>query len=323
MKVQKIQAVPSHHLAPTLRPSLLLLGVRRKSARELRHHHRVREEARVEPGAVGPQGEVGALQQRRSVPPACRGDGSRVPCGPRPRRHYTSHSARQCPARHRTMDLKAQRLRHRQHSVVVVEEAPAGLHHGEVWEHLATSGIEVRYHALEIIRRRDAVCVEHGKKVRRGFLAASLEGTGLVSPAMRPAHDVANQAALAPRGRRGVDDGAAFLVGGVVQHLNLQQVAGPPKQTGGIDGPAHQRSLVEHRQLNAHVGELLRQGGARGCTAVGLAEMKPRVSAADTAAIVVVVALVVVAGSAANSRHPPRRDGGVFESSESRVHPQP
>ena len=102
---------------------------------------------------------------------------------------------------------------------------------------------------------RDEVGVEDGDELAGGVLHAFGERAGLVADAV-VAVDVLDRIAL---GGPFVDGGLGDLggvVGGVVEHLDLEPVERVVEQAGGVDDPLGDHVLVVHRQLDGDAREL-------------------------------------------------------------------
>ena len=133
--------------------------------------------------------------------------------------------------------------------VIAVEVAPACLHH-------ADGGIgEVVNGAREEVRGGDEIGVEDGDHLAGGGLQPFLERASLKPVAVGAVvvfNGVAERAVA-------FDEGAGKgrgVVGGIVQHLNLEQLLGIVHLDGLFDQAFHHVAFVIERQLDGDTGQL-------------------------------------------------------------------
>jgi hypothetical protein len=145
----------------------------------------------------------------------------------------------------------------RQQRLVLVEVAPAGLHHANVVV-LQKEGNG----AAQEVGRGHEVGVENGNELAVGALQAVAQGPGFVALPGGPAH-VAQAAGPARRGRPRAPRQAHGGIGGVVEHLNVQQLGRVVEGGGGVDYPLHHVLLVVEGQLHRDAGPGSGLGGNR------------------------------------------------------------
>ena len=130
-----------------------------------------------------------------------------------------------------------------QQRIVRVDVAPARLHHRDL-------GIdEERDGALQEIGGRDEVGVEDGDVLALGHLHPGLERAGLVAGPIGAVQvgDVDAPGGVAPDGLLGY---RACFVRGVVEHLDLQELARVIHLAHGVDQPVRDVHLVVDGQLH-------------------------------------------------------------------------
>ena len=145
----------------------------------------------------------------------------------------------------------------RQERVVPVDVTPARLDHGD------GRIDEERHRASQEVGRRNEVRIEDRDEVAFGDLHAGFERARLVARSIGPVKiaDVDPLRRVPPH--RLFGDAARF-VGGVVEHLNLEELARILQPADGIDQPIRHVHLVVDRELNRDWRERLeRPGGSR------------------------------------------------------------
>jgi hypothetical protein len=152
--------------------------------------------------------------------------------------------------------VEQERGRARERRCLVVEMAPARLHH-------AHAGIvERRHHAAQEVARRHEVRVEDRDEVSPRLAEPVLERARLVSEAVAaPDHahvDAGPPPGLGPRFR---DEGRR--VRRVVEDLHLEPIARPVELAGGVDEPPDDVALVEHGELHGHDRKIVRKRARR------------------------------------------------------------
>ena len=130
-----------------------------------------------------------------------------------------------------------------QKAVIAIQIAPAGLHD-------ADCGVcEMLDGAREEIRRRDEIGIENRYEFAGGGLQPFLQRAGFEALAIVAVmvFDGEPQGAIALHQRRGKWSG---VVGGIVQHLDLEQLAGILDAGDLVDEPLDDVPFVEDGQLN-------------------------------------------------------------------------
>ena len=111
------------------------------------------------------------------------------------------------------------------------------------------------------LRRRDEVGVEDGDELALGGLEAFFEGAGLVAVAVGAVEvvDGLRGEAVGAGGVAGDDGAGDFdgLVGGVVEELDLEAVAGVVEAAAGVDEAVDDELLVVDGELDGDEGELV------------------------------------------------------------------
>ena len=128
-------------------------------------------------------------------------------------------------------------------AMIAIHVLPAGLHHAD------SRVAEVTHDFLQERRLGDEVGVEDGDQLARGLLQTEVERAGFVSMAIRSAQIHGVDAALPQLFDRGARD-AFRLVGGVVEHLQLEAVARVIESAGSVEQATHDGGLVVQRQLH-------------------------------------------------------------------------
>ncbi len=154
-------------------------------------------------------------------------------------------SAEARPVLHQMVTVEHQGLHPGQRRDVAVDVAPARLHH----PHLGVD--EVADDRAEEARRRDEVGVEDRDQRALGDVEAVVERARLVAGAVDAVNVDRVDAARAQPVHVGTHEGAR-LVGGVIEHLDLQQVARVVHRGDRIEEPRRHRRLVEERELDGH-----------------------------------------------------------------------
>ena len=150
----------------------------------------------------------------------------------------------------------------RQEAVVAIEVGPAGLDH-------ANAGLgEVVDDAAEPAGRRDEVGVEDGDELALGGAETFFERAGFVAVAVGAVEvvDGLGIEALGAGGEAG-DHGAGHvdgLVGGVVEELDLEAVAGIVEAAAGVDEAVDDELLVVDGELDGDEGEIFFGEGGGG-----------------------------------------------------------
>ncbi len=142
-----------------------------------------------------------------------------------------------------------------------VEVLPARLHQ-------AHRRIGKRPHRVsQQVRRRHEVGVEHEQQLAAGVAPAGLERAGLEADPIIAAQVVRVDAGGAEPGHPGRADRGG-LVGGVVEHLDLEAGARPVERAHRVEQPGRDLGLVPQRQLHGHhrlvAGPRARAGAAVG-----------------------------------------------------------
>ncbi len=152
------------------------------------------------------------------------------------------------------MTVEQHRLHFGQEIVVAIEVAPAGLHHSD-----RGVGEEVDC-ACEEIGRRHEIRIEDRDQFASGRFEPSLQRPGLESVTIGPVMilDRESQRPVALHQRFGKRVG---IVGGIVQHLNLQQSGRIFDLGDFIYEPLHYVTLVIYRKLDSHRRQLLKARG--------------------------------------------------------------
>ena len=134
--------------------------------------------------------------------------------------------------------------------VIPVEVAPARLHH-------ADGGIgEVVYGARKEVGRRDEIGVEDGDQLPGGGQQPFLERAGFESVAIGAVVILDGVVKSPVPIHQGAGKGRG-VVGGIVQHLDLEQILGVVHLDDFFDQALHHVALVEKRQLNGDAGQLV------------------------------------------------------------------
>src|SRR5208283_443571 len=115
---------------------------------------------------------------------------------------------------------------------------------------------EQRHSGLQPVRRRAEIGVEHGDEGRVGEREPIGAGAGLESLAVRSAH-VFDVDALGLQ--LGGDRGGAKrrVVGRIIEKLDAQPVLWPVELSGAAQGLLGDEGLVEHRNLQEHMRQLV------------------------------------------------------------------
>ena len=148
--------------------------------------------------------------------------------------------------------------------------APLGLDHGEVGFRAAVPSKEMRHDPGQIISRRKKIRIEDGNELCVALPPASLKSARLVAFAVgsvdgyavetRPFADI--------RANR-IDNPAYSRVSRIVEDLYFKAVAGPVDRGGRAYDPLGNRMLIEHRKLDADLGNLRGKSAGRGGKAPG------------------------------------------------------
>src|ERR1035438_9424493 len=139
-------------------------------------------------------------------------------------------------------------------AVIAIQIAPAGLHDADSRVGEMLDG------AREEIRRRDEIGIENGDEFACGGLQSFLQRAGFEALAIVAVmvFDGEPQSAIALHQRRGKWGG---VVGGIVQHLDLEQLAGILDAGDLVDEPLDDVPFVEDGQLNGDRRQLREASG--------------------------------------------------------------
>ena len=139
--------------------------------------------------------------------------------------------------------VEQDRLDLREQRVVLVDVPPSRLHHRDAVV------AEVRNRLLQEVRRRNEVRVEDGDELALRHLHGGIERARLVAGAIG-AMDVGDVDAVGGIAHHGALRHNARLVGGVVQHLDFEQLARIVELADGVDQPVRHVHLVVDRKLD-------------------------------------------------------------------------
>ena len=162
-------------------------------------------------------------------------------------------------------------------AVVAVHVGPAGLDH-------ADGGLgEVVDDLHEPVARGDEVGVEDGDELAASGAEAGVEGSGLVAVAVFAVEVVDGLGGEAPvAGGVALDDVSGYgggLVGGVVEDLDFEAVAGVVEAAAGVDEAADDELLVEDGELDGDEGKFALGEAGYGLVPAGgvllVAEVEP------------------------------------------------
>ena len=250
-------------LHPALRPAPLLHQERSRRARKLGRNADVVPQNEAPPRDLGPVADVQVLGQGVGLP-SPRVD-ERL-AAPQPRGPVEVEEPSPTKATlllQKEVAIEEKPLRPGEPRVVLVEVVPPGLHHPHAG--VGHRGEEF----LEEGRRGDEIGVEDEYVLTRGRFQARGERARLVAGSHAAVEhlDVHAPAPPCPRPLPGERRG---LVGGVVQHLDLQVRARMAQPARRVDEPLHHVLLVENGQLNRHAGRRGVRPGVRALPGRGL-----------------------------------------------------
>ncbi len=146
------------------------------------------------------------------------------------------------------MAVQQHRLDFGEEVVIAVEIAPAGLHHADLGVGEVVNG------AHQKIGGRNKIGIEDGDEFAGGGFQAFLEGSGFIAVAIAAVQIVDGVAEGAIAFHQGFGEGGG-IVGGIVQHLDLQELLRIIHLDGLFDQPLHHVALVVQRQLYGDAGE--------------------------------------------------------------------
>ena len=234
-------------LNATLGPSPLLHQERGGRARQLGRHTDVVAERKAPTRHLRPVADVQVFGERVVLPAARVGE--RLPA-PQPGRTVEveeSAAAAAAPLFDQEVAVQEERLGAGQPRFVFVEVVPAGLHH-------ADPGI--RHGGEEVFDQAGPgheVGVEDEDVVAGGRIQTRGEGAGFVAVAVRPVENGDVDASLPPLKGALPGQGGGF-VGGVVEDLDLEQVAGVGEAAGRVDEALDDVLLVIDGELDGDAG---------------------------------------------------------------------
>ena len=139
-----------------------------------------------------------------------------------------------------------------------VEVLPAGLGQGQ-------PGLGGKHgdHPAQEVGRGAEVGVEDGHELAGGRGQPGRQGAGLEAGAVGAVEQTDGTAARAMVGHAGPDDGGG-VVGGIVQHLEGQALAGVVERGGGVDELFSDVALIEERELHQDGRPVFGAGGQLG-----------------------------------------------------------
>jgi hypothetical protein len=239
-----------------LGPAVLLALERVHLDRQLGRRHVVGQEDELPAPELGAVAEVEILGQRVVLPPAAVADRLAAPDAGGAVEVEEAAAAVAAPVLEDEVRVEQDRLDLGEERVVLVDVAPAGLHQ----RHLGVGEIVDR--ALQEVGLRDEVGVEDRDELPAGDLHGLVERPGLVAGAVG-AVDVLDVQALRGVAAHGELGDLPGFVGGVVEHLDLQELPRVVDPADGVDETIDDVHLVEERQLDGHhrQGVELRPGG--------------------------------------------------------------
>lgn len=241
-------------LDAALGPAPLLHQERGGRAREFGRHPDFVAQDEAPPRHLGPVADVEVLGQRIVMPSA--GVQERL-SAPHPRRTVELEEPATTvspPLLDEEVAVQQKRLSARQPGFVLVEVLPARLHHADPG--IGHRGEEV----FEEAGPGDEVRVQDEDVVAGRRFEARGEGARLVAVSVGAVVDGDVDAPAAPlAGALPGEDGG--VVGGIVEDLDLEEVAGVREAAGGIDEALDDELLVVDGQLDGDAGTGGRRGG--------------------------------------------------------------
>jgi len=226
-----------------LGPAVLLRLERVHLDRQLGRRHQVRQEHELPAARLGAVAEVEVLGQRVVLPAAGIDDGGAAPDPGGAVEVEEQAGAVAAAVLQHEVRVEQDRLDLGQQRVIGVDVAPPRLYHRDL-------GIdEERHRALQEVGARDEVGVEDRDVLTLGHLHARFERAGLVAGAVGAVQitDVDALGGIAPDRLLGH---RARFVGGVVEHLDLEQLPRVIHLAHRVDQPVGHVHLVVDRQLH-------------------------------------------------------------------------
>lgn len=215
-------------LDAALRPAPLLHQERGGCAREFGRDTHFVPQHEAPSRHLRPVADVEVLGERVVIPSARVIERLSAPHPRRPVELEEPSTPVSSPLFHQEVPVQQKRLRAGQPGFVFVEVFPAGLHH-------ADPGIgHGREEVFEEARLRDEIGVENEDVVALGRVEALGEGACLVAPSVGAVVDGDVDASLPPFVGALPGQGGG-VVGGVVEDLDLEEVAGVGEAAGGVD----------------------------------------------------------------------------------------
>ena len=156
--------------------------------------------------------------------------------------------------------VEQDRLHFGQDVMAAVQIRPARLHHADL-------GIgEMVHGALQKIDGRDEIGVENRDHFAGSGLQTVFERPGLVSVPVGPVDVLDGQAGIAILADQFLGEGMR-IVGGIVQHLDLEQVAGIIDLGGFLQQAFDHEALIENRELDGDARQFGKAHRRLGCRA--------------------------------------------------------
>lgn len=252
-------------LDTALGPAPLLHQERGRCARKFGRDTHLVPQDKAPPRHLGPVADVEILGQRIVIPATRVHERLSAPHPRRPVEFEEPATAVPPPLLHQEVPVQEERLRAGQPRFVLVEMLPAGLHH-------ADPGIRHRREELfEETGLGDEIGIENEDVLAGRRVETRGEGARLVAAAGGAVEDRDVDAPPPPLVGAPPGEGGG-LVGGVVEDLDLEEVAGVGEAAGGVDEALDDVPLVVDGELDGDGGEGGAGGGGR---VVGLRPAAP------------------------------------------------
>ncbi len=252
LRAQDLRQQLAARLDGPLRPAVLLRLERVHLDRHFGRRDEIGDEHELPAAQLSAVAQVQVFGQRVVLPAAGVVDRRAAPDAGRPVEVEEAARAIAPAVFEDEMPVEQDRLDLRQQRVVLVDVAPARLHHRD-----AVAG-EIRHHPQQEIGGRDEVGVENRDELAARHLEARFERAGLVPDAVRPV-EVLDVEALGRKAADGEVRDAAGLVGRVVEHLDFEPLTRILDTAHRVDQAVRHVHLVVERQLDRDDRQRVRQ----------------------------------------------------------------